>query len=161
VDTVTIERVVSPNDEVRTLLTELDAELATMYPPEQRHGLSFAAIFEPHVRFFVARRGDVAVGCGGIALLDGFAEVKRMYVRQVARGSGVAQSLLAHLEAETRAAGLALMRLETGTRQAAAVRVYERHGFRPCEAFGAYAAMAQASIASSLFYEKHCAFAAE
>ena len=49
------------------------------------------AIFQPHVRFFVARLDGEAVGCGGVALFEGFAEVKRMYVREAARGRGVAR----------------------------------------------------------------------
>jgi putative acetyltransferase len=107
-----------------------------------------------HVRFFLARLGGAAVGCGGVALFSDFAEVKRMYVRDIARGRGVAQAMLARFEAEALDAGLALLRLETGVRQVAALRVYERAGFRRCEAFGAYAAMAPQAIATSVFFEK-------
>src|SRR5580658_5584419 len=94
-DALTIEPVSAPTDEMRALVDELEAILAAEYPPEQRHGLSLDAIFRPHIRFFVARLGDRPAGCAGVALLDGFAEVKRMYVREAARGSGVAPALLA------------------------------------------------------------------
>jgi putative acetyltransferase len=77
-----------------------------------------------------------------------------MYVRPEARGRGVADAVLARVEVEARAAGLAVLRLETGDRQHAAMRFYERAGFRRCDAFGAYAAMAPAAIATSVFYEK-------
>jgi hypothetical protein len=36
--------------------------------------------------FFVAWLDDVAVGCGGVALLDGYAALKRMFVAESARG---------------------------------------------------------------------------
>jgi len=156
-DTVAIERAHAPTDDARVLVDELERTLAAEYPPEQRHGLALDAIFQPNLRFFIARLGGTAVGCGGVALLAGFAEVKRMYVRETARGRGVAPALLARIEQEARAAGFALLRLETGTNQIAALRFYEREGFRPCPVFGDYAAMAPQAIATSVFMEKRLA----
>jgi putative acetyltransferase len=153
-DEVRIEIAPAATDEVRLLIGELEAVLAAEYPPEQRHGLSLDAIFQPHVRFFLARRQGAAVGCGGVALFPEYAEVKRMYVRDAARGQGVADTLLARIEEEVRHAGLAVLRLETGTRQIAAMRLYARAGFRECPAFGDYALKAPESIASSVFFEK-------
>ena len=151
---ITIEPVAYATDEVRALVGELEADLAAGYPPEQRHGLALDAIFQPHIRFFVARRDGGAVGCGGVALFPAFAEVKRMYVRPASRGSGAAQAVLGRLEAVAREAGQTVLRLETGDRQLAAIRFYERAGFRRCGAFGAYAAMDPHAIATSLFLEK-------
>lgn len=153
-ETITIELTQGVTKDVVTLVGELEAILSAEYPPEQRHGLSLEAIFQPHVRFFVARAAEAPVGCGGVALFDGFAEVKRMYVRAAARGRGVADALLLRIEDEARAAGRGLLRLETGDQQHAAMRFYERAGFRRCGAFGAYAAMAPSAIATSVFYEK-------
>jgi len=130
-DNITIELAPSATEDVRVLIGELDQELSAEYSPEQRHGLTLEAIFQPHVRFFLARLDGAAVGCGGVALIADFAEVKRMYVRDVARGRGVAKALLARIEVEARKAGLALLRLETGNRQAAALRFYARAGFQP------------------------------
>ncbi len=151
---LTITRATAPTDAVRLLIGELDATLAAEYPPEQRHGLALDAIFAPHMRFFVASLNGAPVGCGGVALFDGFGEVKRMYVRDAARGKGVAQKVLARLEAEARAAGLPVLRLETGTAQHAAMRLYERAGFKVCDAFGDYLTKAAASITTSVFFEK-------
>jgi putative acetyltransferase len=103
----------------------------------------------------VVRIGGVAAGCGGVALFEDFAEVKRMYISPRFRGQGGAESLLVRIEAETVLAGLGLLRLETGRAQPAAVRIYERCGFTRCGAFGAYLAMAPHRVAHSLFYEKH------
>jgi putative acetyltransferase len=153
-DEVRIQIALAATDEVRLLIGELEAVLAAEYPPEQRHGFSLDAIFQPHVRFFLARRQGAAVGCGGVALFPDFAEVKRMYVRDTARGQGVADAILARIEQEVRGAGLSVLRLETGVRQIAAMRLYARAGFRECVAFGAYALKAPQSIAASVFFEK-------
>ena len=151
---IAIERAVDPTSNVRELIAELDAVLGALYEPHQRHGLSIEQVFQPNVRFFVARLGDAAVGCGAVALFDDYAEVKRMYTREAARGRGVAKALLTRIEREARDAGKPVLRLETGTYQTAAIGLYEGCGFRPCDAFGNYAALPPHRIAASLFYEK-------
>jgi putative acetyltransferase len=151
---INVERITEATDDARLLIGELDQVLAAEYLPEQRHGLAFEALFQPNIRFFLARLNSVAIGCAGIALFADFAEVKRMYVRQTVRGSGVAQALLARIEMEARIAGFVVLRLETGERQAAALRFYARTGFRPCAAFGDYTAMPPEAIATSIFMEK-------
>lgn len=150
---IAVTHVTKPDADVRTLVGALDAELAVLTPDcGQRHGLDLDAIFQPHVRFFVARDGDDAAGCGGVALFADFAEVKRMYVRPAWRGRGVADAIMDRLVAE--AAGLACLRLETGFNFAVATRFYRRHGFAPCAVFGAYAAMPAHAVAASLFLER-------
>ena len=151
---IEIERVTSPTADVRALIGELEAELSANYPPEQRHGLALDAIFQPHIRFVIARVDGAAVGCGGIALFADFAEVKRMYVRPAMRRRGVADAIIARLTGEAINSGLTILRLETGTEQAAAMRFYERCGFSRCLAFEPYASMPPHKIITSVFMEK-------
>jgi len=151
---IVVERVLQPSADAVALIGELDAVLGAVYEPHQRHGLSVEQVFEPHVRFFIARIGGEAVGCGAVALFDGYAEVKRMYTREAARGRGIGKVLLARLEADARTAAKPILCLETGTEQAAAIRLYEGYGFRRCVAFGDYATLEPHRIAASLFYEK-------
>jgi putative acetyltransferase len=155
---IDVEPVLAPADDVRRLVEELERELSQHYPPEQRHGLSLEKLFQPGVLFFVARvteeRTPVPAGCGGIALADGFAELKRMYVRPVFRGRGVAAAILSRLEHEARLTGRDLVRLETGVHQRAAIRFYTRSGYLPCGAFEPYASMAANAISTSVFLEK-------
>ena len=68
--------------------------LAGNYLPEQHHAVSLEQLFGGNVRVSVARVDGVAVGCGGVAFYDGFAEVKRMYTRPTARRMGVAAGVL-------------------------------------------------------------------
>ena len=148
---ITVERAVEATHEVRDLIEELNEVLGAAYEAHQRHGLSIEQLFEPHVRFFIARLDGLAVGCGGVAVFDDYAEVKRMYTRPMARGRGVAKALLRRIEDEARGAGISVLRLETGTRQHKAIGLYQRMGFRPRGPFGAYAAMPARNIETSLF----------
>ena len=92
---ITIEQVHTPTREVSELLAELDAALAGPYTPDQRHALSIDQLFVPSIRFFVARADGIAVGCGGVAFLDGYAEVKRMYSKLALRRRGIATAVFA------------------------------------------------------------------
>ena len=152
--TLTITHVRSATDDVRVLIGELDAELNSAYTPDQCHGLSVDQVFRPNIAFVVAHLDGVAVGCGGVAVEDGFGELKRMYVRSKARGGVIAREILARLEEEARGRGVTRLTLETGDAQRAAIRFYEREGFTRCAAFGAYAAMSPVAIERSVFFEK-------
>jgi putative acetyltransferase len=151
---IAIERISAPTPEATALLGELDAVLNAAYEPEERHGLSLDALFQPNIRFFVARFDGEPAGCGGVALFAGFAEVKRMYSREAVRGKGVGKAILGRLEREAREAGHRLLRVETGIHQTAAIGLYERCGFRRCGAFGHYAELPLPRITASIFYEK-------
>ena len=149
-----IDRVHAPTPAVVALLEALNEALSFGYAPDQRHALSIDQLFQPNVRFFLARFDGDAVACGGVAFLDGFAEVKRMYAKPAMRGKGVAATLLKRLEDEARGAGETILRLETGIHQHEALRFYEKSGFRRRDAFGAYLEKPPHTIATSIFFEK-------
>ena len=151
---VAVEPVPTATPEAERLLAELDQILGAAYEPDQRHALSIEQLFQPDVRFFIARLSGEAVGCGGVTLSGDYAEVKRMYTREAARRRGVGKTLLARLEKEARDAGKRVLRLETGVHQGAAIGLYERWGFRQCGPFGHYADLPPHRIATSVFYEK-------
>lgn len=140
----------SPRDPgARALLEASHAWLATLYTAEENHVLSLEALCAPAIRFFVARDGEAVLGTAALALREGYGEVKSMFVDPAARGQGVADALMARLIAEAVATGLPLMRLETGPRNPEAIRLYEKHGFLRCGAFGDYP-----DVASSVFMER-------
>ncbi len=150
---IVIEQVSGPTQDVRSLVDELETELSAHYSDEQRHGVDIEALFQPDVLFFVARSDGNAVGCGGVAFLADFAELKRMFVRPQARGRGIGSALLARLETAARARASTL-RLETGVQQHQAIRLYARHGFERCAPFAPYTALTPSAIATSIFFEK-------
>ena len=70
------------------------------------------------------------VGCGGLRqLAPGVGEIKRMFVREAARGRGHGRRLLTELEAAARAAGYRRIRLYTTEVLAEARALYESAGY--------------------------------
>ncbi|MEO0362492.1 MAG: GNAT family N-acetyltransferase [Pseudomonadota bacterium] len=120
------------------LLKASHALMSSLFPAEANHYLSIDALAAPDIRFFIARRGAATVGCGALALREGYGEVKSMFVAPEARGAGVAALILERIEAEARAEALPLLRLETGDKLASAHALYERIGFAYRGPFGEY-----------------------
>ncbi|MEO5780630.1 GNAT family N-acetyltransferase [Arthrobacter sp. PAMC25284] len=80
------------------------------------------------------------VGCGGLRILNEHtAEIKRLYVLPYTRGSGVASSVLAALEAQAYALGIRTITAEAGSAQTDGRKFYEAAGFGPVPNFGPYA----------------------
>ena len=135
--TITRERPDTPD--AMLLIDELQTHLESFYPPESRHGFSVERLIKEGVAFFVLRVDGAPAGCGGIKLFGReYGELKRMYVRPEFRGRKYGELLVDHLSAYARTHGVTLLRLETGIHQQAAIRLYERLGFRRIPPFGPY-----------------------
>ena len=128
---VAIEQLSGPTPEAAALIAELDGVLGAVYSrssatairSSRYSGRTSVSLW----RGSTARRWAAAPSrCS-----TGYAEVKRMYTRESARGRGVGKALLARIEQEARAAGRPMLRLETGTLQTAAIGLYESAGFVP------------------------------
>ncbi|MDX3694810.1 GNAT family N-acetyltransferase [Streptomyces europaeiscabiei] len=97
-------------------------------PEEQFH--------PPQGLFVITHRDGIAVGCGGVRLLDAnTAEIKRMYVAAVARGQGLGRHILEHLERHAASSGASRILLETGARNHAALALYRRCGYVPVPSY--------------------------
>ncbi|EAQ13101.1 putative acetyltransferase [Maritimibacter alkaliphilus HTCC2654] len=120
------------------LLAQAQALQAETYAPENNHALPTEALAAPDIRFFAAREGDEVLGVGALAIRDGYGEVKAMFTSGAARGKGVGAALLRMIEDTAREEKLPVLHLETGEELAAAVRLYERQGFKRSGAFGDY-----------------------
>lgn len=137
------------------LLAQSRALMDSLFAPEDNHYLPPEALAGPEKIFLEAREEGVLLGTGALARdpEDGRnAEIKAMFTAPAARGRGVAAALLTELEARARAEGVQVLRLETGDRLEAALRLYARAGFVPCPPFGDYVAGP-----SSVFMEKRLA----
>lgn len=125
--------------DVAAMLAELVAYIEDLYPedaddlPAPWTHDSLAAFGA----FLVARIDGRPAACGGLAQMADPAtlEIVRMYVRPAHRGAGLADQILAALEAEARARDAHTLLLRCGPRQPAALRVYERNGYTPRSAF--------------------------
>ena len=136
--TVRIERLDPSSATAMALIGELDRYLLTLYPPESNYLDSAAELSRPHVHFLGAFEGRRLIGCGAVKLLDGYAEIKRVYVTPGWRGKGAAAGILKELENIARKASLHTVRLETGTRQPQALRLFELSGYARTGRFGSY-----------------------
>lgn len=132
--------------DVRSLLADLDGYLASLYPPEANHILDLQGLLAPEVSFFVARESGQAVATAAVVRRPGepdtqgraYGEIKRMYVDPAFRGREIGIKLLDVIDRRLRSEGIELARLETGSRQTQAVRLYERCGYAACAVFGGY-----------------------
>jgi putative acetyltransferase len=131
------------------LLKQSHALMEELFPPEDNFFLEIDDLCAPEISFFVASDGTQIVGTGALANKGEYGELKSMFVATKARGQGVGEALVGHLEAEARNKGLAALKLETGNVLHAAHRLYERAGFTKCQAFGEYP-----EANSSIFMEK-------
>lgn len=122
-------------DDVRALVTALNAFTVALTPAEYRHHMTVEQMALPDTTLFVAR--DPSGGAIAIGALrrhaNGVGEVKRMFVRSEARGLGVGGAVLTRIESLARQERLTRIVLETGSNFDAARRVYERGGFVACE----------------------------
>lgn len=94
-------------------------------------------IFSPPAgRLLLAEWQELTVGIAGLRRLDAStAEVKRMYVRPMARRQGLGRALLQGLVAEARLMGYGLVRLDSARFMAAAHALYRSAGFREIEPY--------------------------
>jgi putative acetyltransferase len=153
---IILERVDPRLPEIAALVHELDRYMQGLYPAESNHLVDVATLAGPDVHFFAATVDGIVRGCGAIMLRTedgGYAEVKRIFVSPAARGLGLGRKIVAHLEATTRAQGLALMRLETGPYQPEALALFAACGFVNRGHFGDY----QTDDPLSIFMEKRLA----
>jgi putative acetyltransferase len=138
---VELRRVQLGDSDVQRLIEALNAETALAYPnPADRHWrLDPEDISDGVGAMFVASIHGTAAGCGAVRRWgDDAAELKRMYVVPEFRGSGVADAIIAALEAEAGRLGVTRLLLETGELLPRAVGLYRRHGFVPVDRFGEY-----------------------
>jgi GNAT superfamily N-acetyltransferase len=149
VSTVHIRRSTLASPDAIRLIEALNTELTGTFPePGATHfSLSDAQVVPGDGAFVVAYLDDVAVGCGAVRRLDdATAELKRMYVDPSVRGQGIGRALLEALEREARLLGITRIVLETGTRLAPAIKLYEAMGYVRIPLFGEYLSSSKTSL---------------
>jgi GNAT superfamily N-acetyltransferase len=96
-----------------------------------------AALFTPPAGvFLVAFLDDVPVGCGGVRMLSPVrGEIKHLWMRPAARGSGAGRALLGELESRAAELGATEIVLDTNERLAAAQSLYRSSGYVDVEPY--------------------------
>lgn len=136
-----VRRDTPTNPVVAPLLAAHVAEQRAGTPAGFSFALDDAGLSAPQITFFTAWDAGVLAGMGALKRLDPAAgEVKSMRSTSAARGRGAGHAILSAIIAEARGQGLSHLYLETGTTPAydAAVRLYTRAGFVPCDPFSDY-----------------------
>jgi GNAT superfamily N-acetyltransferase len=144
-----IRRSALSSPDAARLIAALNAELRSAFPEP---GANHFSLHETQVAagdgaFLIAWQDDMAVGCGAVRRLDAnTVELKRMYVAPPVRGRGIARAIVDALEHEARLLGVTRVVLETGTRLAPAIRLYESMGYAPIPLYGEYLSSPDTSL---------------
>lgn len=138
---IQIKRTNFDNVDFINLVKELDAYLKITDRDEHDFYNQFNHI-DVLKNIVVIYFNEIAVGCGAIKKFDNnTVEVKRMFVCQEKRGSGVAQEMLQELETWATELGYQECILETGIRQVEAVRFYKKCNYKIIPNYGQYKKM--------------------
>lgn len=90
----------------------------------------------PESVFYVVEQQGQPIGMGGIRRVrDGVAEMKRVYIRDVAKGQGLGRALVERLIADAQGFGYGTMLLDTAPTLETAIGLYQRLGFAPIPAY--------------------------
>ena len=110
-------------------------ELIELFYPKPAYTALLKELETKHARpggtVKLALHAGVPVGCGmSHTLKPGVAEIKRVYIRETARGLGAGRAIMEALVAQIREDGFHRILMDTGLPQVAAQKLYLSMGFR-------------------------------
>lgn len=124
-------------DLLQTHVTSARAQTA----PGSAHALDLSGLKSLDVSVWTIWEDETLAGVGALKRLsDHHGEVKSMHTVQAMRGKGAASTMLRHIIAAAKAAGMSRLSLETGSWEYfdPARRLYSKHGFLACPPFADY-----------------------
>lgn len=94
----------------------------------------------PGGELLLAKRGDHVLGCIALKPLEPprVAEIKRLFVRPQARGTGIGKALVATVVATAQRLGYEEIKLDTRPAMEAAIALYGAAGFAPIPPYGSH-----------------------
>lgn len=146
---VAVARACATDPEVVVLIEAHRASARLHYTPEDCHAEAADDLAEASTRMFAASHDGRVVAIGGYKMIaEDTAEVKSVFVDPTARGLGAGKSLVVHLMADAKAAGVTQLMLEAGTDAYAAPAraLYGALGFSIRPPFGSYSAAAASTF---------------
>jgi ribosomal protein S18 acetylase RimI-like enzyme len=115
---------------LRQFELELDRRFADGFDPAQSISADPAELRPPAGLLLVATIGSEPVGCGALKFHGGEpTEIKRMWVAESARGSGLGRRLLSELEAHAARSESDVVHLETNESLTEAIAMYRSAGY--------------------------------
>lgn len=136
---IVLKRVSPDHPDFQFLIQLLDKDLWNRYPDTQQFFVGFNKI-KQDAKAIVAYLDDQPAGCGCFRDAEGATavEIKRMYVKEEARGRGIAQHILKGLEQWAREEGSRRAVLETGVHNPEAISLYKKLGYELIEKYEPY-----------------------
>ncbi|MFC5528299.1 GNAT family N-acetyltransferase [Cohnella yongneupensis] len=136
---IQLKRVQTDDTDFATLIDLLDKDLWARYPDTQQFFHAFN-IVKLDANAIVAYENGIPVGCGCYRETeDGHVvEVKRMFVKEEARGKGIAKKIVMELERWAHENGYSRAILETGTNQPEAIALYTKMGYKLIDRYAPY-----------------------
>jgi len=139
----------STSPDFQALVTMLDDELRIRDGADHPFYAQFNKL-DAIRHVVVAYTDNVAVGCGAFRQYSvDTAEIKRMFVRPVFRGQGIALLILSNLESWASEQDYTQCVLETGYNQPEAIALYNKAGYHQIPNYGPYA-----GVANSICFRK-------
>jgi putative acetyltransferase len=133
-----IIRTDSTNEDFRQLVFLLDEGLKITDGDEAPFFAQYNKI-DSLKNVIVAYFDGKAVGCGAFKEYEpAVAEIKRMFVREEARGKGIAAQILHELEFWAMELKFQIAILETGCLLTSAIHLYEKSGYQRTPCYGQY-----------------------
>jgi len=128
-------------DAVRELIREYANRLGTdLVPGLEAELAGLPGAYAPPTGELLVAWSDAGkvVGCVGVRplTLSGVCEMKRLYVRKAARGTGAGRALAAAAVRSAAALGYRQIMLDTLPAMASAIALYRALGFEPTAAYG-------------------------
>ena len=132
----------SNSPDFQELVTKLDDELRIRDGADHPFYAQFNKL-DAIRHVVVAYMDNVAVGCGALRQYSvETVEIKRMFVRPVFRGQGIALLVLSNLESWASEQDYTQCVLETGYNQPEAIALYNKAGYHQIPNYGPYAGVA-------------------
>jgi putative acetyltransferase len=136
-----IKRTNSDDEAFIKLVAELDKDLRSRYDELQNTYDQWNKVPDLDTVVVVCENNE-PVGCGCFKPFDeDSVEIKRMFVAEKKRGTGIAKFILEELESWAKELAYKNTVLETGTKNYEALRFYQREGYTITENYGQYIGM--------------------
>lgn len=134
----TFERTTSDNEDFKSLVVLLDADLRIRDGEEHAFYAQFNKI-DMIKNVIVCYNDKTPIGCGAFKEYDKQkVEIKRMFVVPEYRGKGIGLKILNELELWAAALNFAECILETGKKQPEAISLYQKAGYETIKNYGQY-----------------------
>ncbi|MEO4046961.1 GNAT family N-acetyltransferase [Pseudomonas sp. CAU 1711] len=129
------------SSEITSFLEDHIKDMRAVSPPESKHALDISGLKAPEITFWSAYDNRTLIGCGALKEIDPHSgEIKSMRICSSCRGKGFGSEILDHIIITAKHRGYHSLKLETGSMEffEPARRLYLKHGFTYCGAFGSY-----------------------